>query len=60
MKPIVLKADENGNIVISAEEIQKMLDDAYNEGYVDGSKATPVITTPYYPDYPVYLNKMPK
>lgn len=51
MKPIILKVDAEGKILISAEEIQTMVEDAYNAGYADGKGQTscpPFITTPNY------------
>ena len=33
MKPIILKSDKDGNILIIQEEIEKMVNDAYNDGY---------------------------
>lgn len=36
MKPIILKADQNGKLLITVDEIQKMVEDAYNEGVADG------------------------
>lgn len=56
MKPIVLKADQDGKILISAEEIEKLVSDAYDEGYRDGKAAAPItvspgISTPQYPWY---------
>ena len=36
MKPIVLKENQDGKIVITADEIERMVNEAYNEGYKDG------------------------
>ncbi len=36
MKPIILKADQDGKLLITADEIQQMVEDAYNEGVADG------------------------
>ena len=36
MKPIILKADQDGKLLITVDEIQKMVEDAYNEGVADG------------------------
>mgnify|MGYP002518445283 CR=1 FL=1 len=33
----------------AAENLQKMLDDAYNQGYTDGNKRYDTITCPSYP-----------
>ena len=52
MKPIILKADKDGNIIVNTEEIEKMVNDAYNAGYADGRASVPVtITSPSYPPY---------
>jgi len=50
MKPLVIYIKENGKIELSREELDKMLEDAYQGGYLDGSK-TSTITYPYYPYY---------
>ena len=36
MKPIILKADQDGKLLITVDEIRKMVEDAYNEGVADG------------------------
>ena len=36
MKPIILRADQDGNLMITADKIQEMVEDAYNEGVADG------------------------
>ena len=36
MKPIILKADQDGKLLITVDEIQQMVEDAYNEGVADG------------------------
>ena len=36
MKPIILRADPDGNLMITADKIQQMVEDAYNEGVADG------------------------
>ena len=53
MKPLILKVDEKGTPIVTAEEIQNMVELAYTEGFKDGSKGafityTPV-TTPTWP-----------
>ena len=55
MKPIILKEDGNGKIVVTADEVQKMVDDAYNSGYADGRNSCPTIINQrdYYPYYPI-------
>ena len=50
MKPIILKADQDGKLLITVDEIQKMVEDAYNEGVADGKASVPAITSlPYQP-----------
>ncbi len=36
MRPIILKADQDGKLLITVDEIRKMVEDAYNEGVADG------------------------
>ena len=50
MKPIVITVDEQGNTMLTPEQLQKLIDDAYHEGYTDGYRSV-VITTPTYPPY---------
>ena len=35
---VVVEKDTDGKIRLTKEELQKMLDDAYNQGHSDGSK----------------------
>ena len=35
---VVVEKDKDGKIRLTKEELQKMLDDAYNQGHSDGSK----------------------
>lgn len=49
MKPIVIKEDKDGNVKISAEEIQKMIDDAYEAGYTDGQMSYPIFNRTEHP-----------
>lgn len=46
MKPIILKADQDGKLLITVDEIQQMVEDAYNEGVADGKASVPAITSP--------------
>ena len=46
MKPIILKADQDGKILITADEVQKMVEDEYNEGVAEGKASVPTITSP--------------
>ena len=57
MKPIIIKVDSEGKIKITEEELKKIIDDAYNQGFQDGQKQPYVIpntipsnplVTPYY------------
>lgn len=55
MKIKVFYPDRNGNIVFTKEELEKLLDEVYNEGYNDarpyiwnGPYNGGTITTPYY------------
>lgn len=47
MKPVILKADQDGRIMITAEEIEKIISDAYDQGYQDGKGS---VTVPYEPE----------
>ena len=57
MKPIMIQIDKQGKIDITAEEIRKIIDDAYAQGYSDGkASVTPAIiynerTWPYWREY---------
>ena len=48
MKPIILIADQDNQIKITPDEIEKIVDDAYQAGYEDGKKMGS-ITCPSYP-----------
>ena len=48
---VILQADKDGNIRLTKEQLQKMLDDAYDQGYEKGKNSTTSIT---YPSYPVW------
>ena len=47
---VVVEKNKDGKIELAKDELQKMLDEAYNQGYVDG-KATKwdTITYPSHP-----------
>ena len=49
---VVVSPNKDGTIELTKEELQKMLDDAYNKGYTE-SKQKPwdTITIPSYPIY---------
>lgn len=46
MKPLILKVDEKGKPLVTAEDIQHMVELAYNEGFKDGSKGSSITYTP--------------
>lgn len=50
---VVIEKNKNGKIELSKEELQKMLDDAYIQGYTDGKGQCYTLT---YPSYPWYIN----
>ena len=67
MKPVLIfKELKDGKVELTKEELEKLLEDAYNEGYNAGKAVNityPVyptspdvqpITTPTYPWYPVW------
>jgi hypothetical protein len=47
---VIVTTGQDGKISLSKDELQKMLDDAYQHGYSDG-KSTATITYPSYPAY---------
>lgn len=50
MKPIVLIPNSNGKIELTKEELQKLLDDAYEQGKRDAPQFVPlrnIINEPY-------------
>lgn len=48
---VVIEKNKDGKIELTKEELQKMLDDAYTQGYTDGKGRYDTIT---YPSYPVW------
>ena len=59
MKTIFLEKNSNGKVELTPDEIRKMLDDAYNEGFKDGKQEQFVpITYPSYPytGYPTWIS----
>lgn len=47
---VVVSPNKDGKIELTKEELQKMLDDAYNKGYIEGKqKSWDTITVPSYP-----------
>lgn len=54
---VVVSPNKDGKIELTKEELQKMLDDAYNKGYTEGKlKSWDTITVPSYPVYYSYSN----
>ena len=51
---VVIEKNKSGKIELTKEELQKMLDDAYYQGYTDGKGKYETITYPSY--YPWYVN----
>lgn len=43
---IVIEKNKDGKIELTKDELQKMLDDAYSQGYADGNKKYDTITYP--------------
>ena len=50
MKPIILKADQDGKLLITVDEIRTMVEDAYNEGVADGKASVQNRPSLTYPD----------
>ena len=48
---VVIEKNKDGKIELTKEELQKMLNDAYTQGYVDGKGRYETITYPSYPWY---------
>jgi hypothetical protein len=48
MKYKILTPNENGKFEFTKEELEKFMEELYDEGYNEGKKHT--ITTPFYPD----------
>ena len=46
---VVIEKNKDGKIELTKEELQKMLDDAYTQGYTDGKGRYETITYPSYP-----------
>jgi len=42
---VIVEKNEAGKIELTKEELQKMLDDAYNQGYKDGNRSTTITTS---------------
>ena len=48
---VIIEKNKDGKIELTKEELQKMLDDAYSQGYSDGKGRYDTITYPSYPWY---------
>ena len=55
---VILTTNRDGKVELTKDELQKMLDDAYNKGYADGNAKS--ITTITYPSYPVWYSDCSK
>ena len=42
----IIEKNKDGKIELTKDELQKMLDDAYSQGYADGNKKYDTITYP--------------
>ena len=49
MRPIVVTPDENGKISYTVEELEKLLEEVYNEGKKDGISQYPYYIPPTSP-----------
>ena len=50
---VIVEKNKDGKIELTKDELQKMLDDAYSQGYTDGNKKYDTIT---YPSYPIWTS----
>lgn len=58
---VVVSPNHDGKIELTKDELQQMLDDAYNKGCADGkAKQLAEITIPNYPVYYNALTNVPK
>ena len=48
---VIIEKNKDGKIELTKEELQKMLDDAYSQGYADGRVRYDTITYPSYPNW---------
>lgn len=49
---VILTTDKDGKVLLTKDDLQKMLDDAYNKGYSDGKSSgwySTITTTPNSP-----------
>lgn len=59
MKPIIITVDEHNNIQLTKDELQKMIEDAYDDGRTDGYKNGYADGKSAYPHYPYIYNTLP-
>ena len=59
---VIIEKNKDGKIELTKDELQKMLDDAYSQGYSDGSKKYDTITypSPNWIDTATSVNEIPK
>jgi hypothetical protein len=43
---VIIEKNKDGKIELTKDELQQMLDDAYNQGYADGNRKYDTITYP--------------
>ena len=48
---VIIEKNKDGKIELTKDELQKMLDDAYSQGYADGNKRYDTITYPSFPSW---------
>lgn len=52
MRPIVIETTKEGYPKITVDELKRIVDNAYDDGYRDGKNSVPSITTtPYTPTW---------
>lgn len=51
MKVKVFETDKNGKIIFTKDELEKLLNEVYDSGYVDGKNSTYVWSSPYKWNY---------
>lgn len=55
----VFYPNEDGNIVFTQEDLKRLVEDIYEEGYKDGSKRDPTYIPYHEPAITNYLNNWP-
>ena len=51
MKYKIIEVDKDGKITFTKEELEKLLDDVYNDGFAAGKASSPIYVKEY-PEYP--------